>query len=355
MFRIRHTAVVAMTGLLVVALQPLTAVAGAGRLLVDRVARKDPQGELFLVDLRGKERRITHSAGSESSAVFSPDGRRIAYVFRRKDKAHYGLYVAKRDGSHARKILTGVGTGVKWSPDGKFITYLRPDGDAIELGIVSPDGKRRRTLATAGYIGGDLEWSPDSQSIVFVRFVVTDHRRRLVLHSVDRSGGDPLALTEPDHDSAYPSFSPDGSRIVFTRWRKPSSSFASELYVMRPDGSGTQRLARSRGAYKEHLLWSPTGEWIMFEKRVDDDLQPDAVVQLWLISPDGERKRRVTRGGWASRQGIWSPNGAWVAFSSPRAAESPLSTTEVYVMRVESGKIRRLTHNKGFDDAPSDW
>lgn len=93
----------------------------------------------------------------------------------------------------------------------------------------------------------------------------------------------PVDAKAPDAGDA--SWSPDGSKIVFTN--NPWSSMASivelpyaSILTVRPDGSGLTRLRQGAGA-----SWLPDGR-ILFMDNVD-----------WIMNADGSDARPVNKDG----------------------------------------------------------
>ena len=100
-----------------------------------------------------------------------------------------------------------------------------------------------------------------------------------------------------------PAWSPDGQWIVFTSERNGSA----DLYRMRPDGSGLERLADDP-AYEDQAAFSPDGNQVAFAAY---EGQPGAGIYLALVG--GEKSLRLTSNP-ADCCPTWSPDGRQIAF-----------------------------------------
>lgn len=149
-------------------------------------------------------------------------------------------------------------------------------------------------------------FSPDGKRILFARTRTTSDPRngeccivlRSSLYVMSRNGTGMRRLPGSGHDSD-PAWSPDGKRIVFTR--------RDRLYVMNADGSGARAL---RGDYLEHRApaWSADGAEIAFWRG------RRGRGSIFVIRPDGSGLRRVARGADPYGGASWSPDSRKLAF-----------------------------------------
>jgi Tol biopolymer transport system component len=104
--------------------------------------------------------------------------------------------------------------------------------------------------------------------------------------------------------------------------------------------------------------WSPRGDWIGFTSKRDGDYE------IYRIRPDGTGLQRLTHSPGNDAHPAFSPDGEWIAFSTARqgfkdeAVGLLLSATfqpygEIAVMRPDGSDVRLLTDNSTEEGAPS--
>jgi Tol biopolymer transport system component len=130
--------------------------------------------DLWSYDIvRQVKTRLTFAPDSSQAnirAIWSPDGKRIAYASIRRGK--YGLYEKAIDGSGKEEAL-GEPTELAvyptdWSPDGKFLVYQRSGLGITDIGIVPLSGERKPYLfAKAPYTMAAAAFSPDGKWLAY--------------------------------------------------------------------------------------------------------------------------------------------------------------------------------------------
>ena len=136
------------------------------------VFRADGGGDVWINDLaRGSSTRFTFSAGADNVPVWSPDGKRIAFVSNR-DGGVFNLYVKDAGGTGVDELLlkTPLNKLINdWSPDGRYILYQEDDpatkGDLWVLPLVG-DAKPIQVVATPFSEFG-ASFSPDGRWIAY--------------------------------------------------------------------------------------------------------------------------------------------------------------------------------------------
>jgi TolB protein len=268
-----------------------------------------PAGRIFFSQISGEHRdvyvirpdgsglrRLTKSSGEALWPDPSPDGRQIAYEDDEPTRAVIALMDA---GGGRRRVLTpsGFQGHPDWSPDGRRIAYERdpaPGNNGVWL--MRPDGGDLRRLTRNPYAGaecgcdGDPTFSPDGEQIVFAR-TRSESRGLGALFIMNRDGSDPRRLTSWRFDpGAQLAWKPDGSQILTSSNAHPQPGESSNLYVLRPDGTGLRSLTHFKAGSPNALpgSWSPDGRRIILKTDETGDFQ------LYLMDADGGNRRRIT-------------------------------------------------------------
>jgi hypothetical protein len=108
-------------------------------------------------------------------------------------------------------------SSVSWSPLGDKIAYAiyeDNDSEALNIHTISPDGAEEVQLTFGDYRNGDPSWSRDGEWIVFVSD--RDGEGKLDVWSMDKNGQNMRKIINCSSGCSRPSFSPDGSKIVFS-------------------------------------------------------------------------------------------------------------------------------------------
>jgi TolB protein len=240
--------------------------------------------DVWTIDADGTHlTRLTHSPGPDFDPSWAPDGTRIAYRSERSGDSE--IWVMNADGSDQRRLTAGLSPA--WSPDGSRIAYASvgvrrcPPGRGLRcsgISIMNADGSGQHRLPHTE--GGEYpSWSPDGTRIAFNSNLTGDH----VIYIAQADGSKVVDLSRVG-EGWQVDWSPDGRFILFTSHRDYSDNY-TDVYVMRPDGSGVRRLTHQR-AYTP--AWSPDGEHIVFSAPGLFVMNPNGTGETSLPTDIGE-------------------------------------------------------------------
>jgi dipeptidyl aminopeptidase/acylaminoacyl peptidase len=125
-----------------------------------------------------------------------------------------------------------------------------------------------------------------------------------------------------------PQISPDGKTVVYVVGEVdlPGNKTSSSLWLAAADGkTPPHRLTNAAGKKDSHPRWSPDGKRILFESNRSGD------GQLWVIDMDGGEARKLTAISTEAGNGVWSRDGANIAFVSsvyPEYSEKPFKEAD---------------------------
>lgn len=192
-----------------------------------------------------------------------------------------------------------------YSPDGTQVLFVRASlpfvNDApSDCGLWIGHLDTREVEQITSNEGCDREynprWSPDGTRIAYARERVDGSGTSDAIFVIDANGGEETQLTEWDLVAGYPDWSPDGEWIVFVTY--PFFSFnddgpTSNLYRMRPDGTGTEQLTfyETPSPRPNQPRYTPEGQWIVFT------MDTGASREIWLMASDGGEPVALITGG----------------------------------------------------------
>jgi Tol biopolymer transport system component len=167
-------------------------------------------------------------------------------------------------------------------------------------------------------------WSADGSKLAFVSR--RDGKFHVYVMNADGTGVH--RLTDSAKDDHNPSWSPDGSRVVFSR--------EGALFVTPAAGGAARRLGRGFGSANDPA-WSPDGKLIAYDYRRPGFQNRE----LYVIGADGSRIRQLTDLGRTSSLPAWSSDGARIAFQS----DVRLGHTEIYTVRRDGNGLAQATRS----------
>jgi Tol biopolymer transport system component/DNA-binding winged helix-turn-helix (wHTH) protein len=353
----------------------------------------DGNAEIYVINADGTGmRRITDHPAYDNFPVFSPDGTAVAFQSNRGNdrteiylqnlnNAEPPIKIASFDrhtsiapkswsadgsemvvgvegaaGSRIARIKVGPYpaetfladetaelTGARFSPDGSHIVYqARLPNRSLELRLTDLKTKRTQTILTSepNYpptFELSPSFSPDGSRIVF-----TDRRDdNSDIYIVDIDGSNLERLTEDPLPDGNAVFTPDGKEVIFDR----NFYGATRFYRMNVDGSD-QRQLMTKGGFELSAAFAPDGQTLTFSAdRQGPESRGLDIFLTRLSNPDQEI--RIAALKFHESAPAFSPDGRKIAFVATRDENQ-----EIYVMNADSSGLIRLTRSKSEDILP---
>ena len=256
------------------------------------------------------------------------------------------IWLMNSDGSNQRQLtnLTGGACQPDWSPDGSRLVFISPCAGEQEdyresaLFIINIDGSG--LIPLVGSRGGDYDpaWSPDGSQIAFTSLRnVTPH---VFVYNLD---SEQVTLIADLGWNYQPSWSQDGSKIVFISTRRGPF----QIWIMNPDGSEPIGFSRSGDLKDTSPSFSPDGSFLVFTQRQLPEGIP--VIVLAPFEANGFSEIEMTPDTIPSRSAVFSPDGAWLVYESwPDGLNHDL-----YLIDLNTALVIRLTDQPSFEFDPA--
>jgi TolB protein len=203
--------------------------------------------------------------------AWRPDGAEVAVPGRES------IFLAKADGSGARELNIAGAERPVFAPDGHTLSFTRASGGQATAWIVdlASGAQRRLTPSRRRLQYYSSSFSPDGTTLLATRIDAqrAGQTELMALH-LDTGGATRLF---PNGFAPY--YSPDGSKVVFSR--EVGNPPASDLFVLNVASGSLRRLTRTPRRDELFPSWDPSGERIAFARfRRRRYESPNAIVEI---------------------------------------------------------------------------
>jgi Tol biopolymer transport system component len=345
-------------------------------------SRRNGNEEIYRINLDGSGLvRLTEHPARDFRAALSPDGLQTAFVSNRGGNEQ--VYLIDSNGANLRRLTNeplGAADPV-FAVDGNALYYVAIRITGRVLMRYDVTAQTHTMLLTSPAEIAEPAPSPDGKRIAFVARDGRETGLDIFLANLDRTGAVINLTNRPGVDAA-PSWSPDGTRLVFHSDR--DGDF--DIFTMAADGSAQTPVIDSAND-ETQPVWSRDGRTLLFVAggdlyRTDDsgsaptavtvtaaeEAEPQLVPASRLRTTDqlllnvGTNNRALQLASMTDgtrRQlaeslfddiltAAWSPDGAQVVFSADRSGNYDL-----YVLNADGSGLRRLTDHPARDLHPA--
>jgi len=210
---------------------------------------RDSRPAIYIRNLvSNQKQQITDFAGLNGAPAFSPDGTQLAMVLSKDGNPN--IYVMDLQTRKLRRITRhyAIDTEPSWTPDGKHLVFTSNRGGQPQIYQINLTNLKIERLTFEGDYNAKASLLPDGNSMVMV------HRREGVFHIalMDLQRGRMTVLTETSLDES-PSIAPNGSMLIYATQVRNQGILAAVSI----DGGVKFNLPSSEGDVREPA-WSPS-------------------------------------------------------------------------------------------------
>ncbi len=284
-----------------------------------------------------------------SEPQVSPDGKWVAYTVATPDmeanRNASNIWMVPTEGGAALQLTqSGHDSSPVWSPDGKMLAFLSSRGGESQVYLLSTEGGEAHPLTKLSTGADIVKWSPDGKTIAFTSSVYPDCKD-------DDCNSKRDAEKEKSKVKAHVA-----EHLLYRHWTHWNDGKRGHLFVVSADGSAAPR-DLSPGANYDippdersgpgDLNFSPDGKEICFTAVTDKMEAISTNGDLFIVAVAGGEAKRITTQPGFDGNPVYSPDGKYIAYHAQLTPEYESDRWRVMLYDRQSGKIENLS--EGFD------
>lgn len=250
------------------------------------------------------------------------------------------VYIMNADGSDQRPLFPYPirATGLAISPDGTRIAYSGSGHRGSDIWVSDFEGDNAVNLTnTSGVMEFNPSWSPDGSRIVYG---TRDKDFSTEIFVIDTDGSNVMNLTNHPAGDIGPSWSPEGNHIAFSSEREGTG----QIFVMNSDGSGIRNKSNDFVENVHYLQpdWSPDSNRIAYVAIFGPERH------IYLRNVTGDPPQALATDTTTAEHPSWSPDGTRIAFTS-----NLVGVRDIFVMNPGGQEVVNLTRGVGINEHPT--
>jgi len=230
--------------------------------------------------------------------------------------------------------LTHFAIAKPTSSEGQLV-FAKGLGFNFEIYTMNSDGSSMRQLTDNPATDWFPSVSPDGTKIVFSR-QPTQGSPVKDIWIMDANGKNEKKLAEWGWNTSW---SPDSKEVAFDKqvWEQKDGSWQLksdyEIYMINVDGSNERILIGDKTIAPK---WSPDGKKIVYTSILNGQ-------SLWIMDADGKNQKMLYFWGGDSGGAYWSPDGSKLVFPSCKDSWAGWQSNDLYVINADGTGLKRLT------------
>ena len=279
----------------------------------------------------------------------SPDGKWVAYTVSTPDMdANRGAsniwLVATTGGAELQLTQSGHDSSPVWSPDGKTLAFLSSRSGDSQVYLLSMDGGEAHALTKLSTGADMVKWSPDGKTIAFTSSVYPDCKD-------DNCNSKRDAEREKSKVKAHVA-----EHLLYRHWTHWNEGKRAHLFVVPADGGAAPRDLTPGADYDVppderggpgDIDFSSDSQELCFTAVTDKMEAVSTNADLFIVSVSGGEAKRITTQPGFDGNPAYSPDGKFIAYHAQLKAEYEADRWRVMLYDRQTGKNENLS--EGFD------
>ena len=275
----------------------------------------------------------------------SPDGKWVAYTVATPDmeanRNASNIWMVPTTGGSAMQLTqSGHDSSPVWSPDGKTVAFLSSRGGESQVYLLSMEGGEAHALTKLSTGVDMVKWSPDGKMIAFTSSVYPDCKE-------DDCNSKRDAEKEKSKVKAHVA-----EQLLYRHWTHWNDGKRSHLFVVPADGSAAPRDLTPGANYDVppdersspgDINFSPDGKEMCFTAVTDKMEAISTNGDLFIVPVAGGEAKRITTQPGFDGNPVYSPDGKYIAYHAQLIAEYEADRWRVMLYDRQTGKIENLS------------
>jgi len=254
-------------------------------------------------------------------------------VFYSSDSSTTIIYICNHDGSNLQTLIEGgINTSPSWNREHTKIVFTAVDPASGISGLyIYNMQSKAKTLLLERFSPMEPSFSPDGSTIIFIDFP-EEGTENFELYTIGIDGNNLTRLTDNEARDYFPKYSPDGKTIVFSSERDGNI----QIYTMDSRGENVKRLMENE-FIDNNGSFSPDGLNIIFNSNRGGDSD------IYSVSSDGSGEpKNITNNSSGNYDACYSPDGSMIVYRSNKGLEDDMSY-DIFVMSADGSNQINIT------------
>src|ERR1051326_2246893 len=284
----------------------------------------------------------------------SPEGKWVAYALATPDMSGNrnasNVWLVGVSGEQPIQLTqSGHDSSPVWSPDGKTLAFLSSRDGTSQVYVLPMNGGEAHPITHLSTGADTAKWSPDGKWIAFTSSVYPDCKDDVCNKSRDEE-------KEKSKVKAHVA-----EQLLYRHWDHWSEGKRSHIFVMPSDGSAEPRDLNSGANYDvppdqrggaEDINFSPDSKEICFTAVTDKVEAISTNGDLFLVPVIGGDAKRITSNPGFDGNPVYSPDGRYIAYRAQLTPGYEADRWRVMLYDRQSGKSENISET--FDRSASE-